>query len=90
MTVHRKSNWYVYLLAFGITAAFVIMAIFAFKWYLFPENTEDVGINKNGELTDDFHPTDDYNFNLVQCFPTVQQTLPICLCWYRTMRLTAD
>lgn len=65
MTVHRKSNWYVYLLAFGITAAFVIMAIFAFKWYLFPENTEDVGINKNGELTDDFHPTDDYNFNLV-------------------------
>lgn len=65
MTVHRKSNWYVYLLAFGITAAFVIMAIFAFKWYLFPDNTQEVGAGNNGELTDDFHPTDEYNFNIV-------------------------
>lgn len=65
MTVHRKSNWYIYLLAFGITAAFVIMAIMAFKWYLFPDNTQEVNAGNNGELTDDFHPTDDYNFNVI-------------------------
>ncbi|MBD5129940.1 MAG: hypothetical protein HDT43_08455 [Ruminococcaceae bacterium] len=65
MTVHRKSNWYVYLLAFGITTAFVVMAIFAFKWYLFPENTEDVNANKNGEYNENFHPTDEYNFKIV-------------------------
>lgn len=65
MTVHRKSNWYIYLLAFGITAVFVIMAIMAFRWYLFPENTDQVDLNKNGELTKDFKPTAEYNFNLV-------------------------
>lgn len=65
MTVHRKSNWYIYLLAFGITAVFVVMAIMAFRWYLFPENTDQVDLNKNGELTKDFKPTAEYNFNLV-------------------------
>lgn len=65
MTVHRRSNWYIYLLAFGITAVFVVMAIVAFRWYLFPENTDQVDINKNGELRKDFKPTAEYNFNLV-------------------------
>lgn len=65
MTVHRKSNWYIYLLAFGIAAVFAVMAIIAFKWYLFPENTEQVDLNKNGELTEDFKPTAEYNFNIV-------------------------
>lgn len=65
MTVHRKSNWYVYLLAFGITAAFVVMAIFAFKWYLFPDNTEEVGANKTVEYGENFRPTAEYNFNLI-------------------------
>ena len=65
MTVHRKSNWYIYLMAFGITAVFVVMAIMAFRWYLFPENTEQVDVNKNGEPTKDFKPTAEYNFNLV-------------------------
>lgn len=65
MTVHRKSNWYIYLLAFGITAVFVVMAIMAFRWYLFPENTDQVDLNKNGELTKDFKPTAEYNFNLI-------------------------
>lgn len=64
MTVHRKSNWYVYLLAFGITAAFVVMAIFAFKWYLFPENTQEVGANTNTD-PDVFRPTDQHNFNII-------------------------
>lgn len=65
MTVHRKSNWYIYLLAFGITAVFVVMAIMAFRWYLFPENTQQVDLNKNGELNENFKPTSEYNFNLV-------------------------
>ncbi|MCM1164949.1 MAG: LCP family protein [Lachnospiraceae bacterium] len=65
MTVHRKSNWYVYLLAFGITAVFVVMAIMAFKWYLFPDNTQEVGAGNNGELTEDFRPTSEHNFNVM-------------------------
>ncbi len=65
MTVHRRSNWYIYLLAFGITAVFVVMAIMAFKWYLFPENTDEVDLNKNGELTKDFKPTSEYDFNII-------------------------
>lgn len=65
MTVRRKSNWYVYLIAFGITLAFVVVAVFAFKWYLFPEDTQPVDNNKTGELTDDFRPTAEHNFNML-------------------------
>ena len=66
MYVRRKSNWYIYFIAFGITMAFVIMAIFAFKWFLFPEDTQSTGINKvTGELTDDFIPTAAHSFNLL-------------------------
>lgn len=66
MYVRRKSNWYIYFIAFGITMAFVIMAIFAFKWYLFPEDTQSTGNNKvTGELTDDFKPTAEHSFNLL-------------------------
>lgn len=66
MAVHRRSNWYVYFIAFGITLTFVLVAIFAFKWYLFPENTQTLaGVNSTGELTDDFKPTAEHNFNLI-------------------------
>lgn len=66
MYVRRKSNWYIYFIAFGITLAFVIVAIFAFKWYLFPSNTQSTGIDKvTGELTDDFIPTAEHSFNLL-------------------------
>lgn len=66
MYVRRKSNWYIYFIAFGITMAFVIMAIVAFKWYLFPEDTQSTGNNKaTGELTDDFRPTAEHSFNLL-------------------------
>lgn len=63
MTVRRKSNWYIYLIAFAIALAFAVAAIIAFKWYLFPEDTSPVGLDKNGELTDDFRPTKEHNFN---------------------------
>lgn len=62
MSIKRKSNWYIYFIAFGITIAFVVVAIFAFRWYLFPEKTESVGVTENGELADDFKPTTAQNF----------------------------
>lgn len=66
MYVRRKSNWYIYFIAFGITLAFVIAAIFVFRWYLFPSDTQDTGINDaTGELTDDFVPTPEHNFRLL-------------------------
>ncbi len=63
MAVHRKSNWYIYLISFTIALAFAVAAILAFQWYLFPEETTPTGVNKNGELTDDFRPTKEHNFN---------------------------
>ncbi len=66
MYVRRKSNWYIYFLSFVITAAFVIVAIFVFRWYLFPTDTQETGIDKvTGELTDDFKPTAEHSFNLL-------------------------
>lgn len=66
MYVRRKSNWYIYFIAFGITLAFVIAAIFVFRWYLFPADTQNTGINnETGELTDDFVPTPEHNFRLL-------------------------
>lgn len=66
MYVRRKSNWYIYFIAFGITLAFVIAAIFVFRWYLFPSDTKNTGINDaNGELTDDFVPTPEHSFRLL-------------------------
>ena len=65
MAVRRKSNWYIYLLAFVITTAFVIMVIFTFRWYLFPERTKEVGLNSAGELSESFTPTAEHNFNIL-------------------------
>lgn len=76
MTVRRKSNWYIYLLAFAITAVFVVMAIVAFKWYLFPDNTQQVNGSDNGELTDDFRPTKEHNFNLIAMLSDDESDLP--------------
>lgn len=63
MAVRRKSNWYIYLIAFVIALAFAIATIFAFQWYLFPEETDYVGLDHNGELTADFKPSAKDNFN---------------------------
>ncbi len=62
MAVHRKSNWYIYFIAFGIAMAFAIMVIFTFRWYLFPEKSEEVGINSAGELSDSFKPLPEHSF----------------------------
>lgn len=55
MAVRRKSNWYIYLIAFGITLAMIIMAIVSFRDFLFPESQE-TGLTVDGELSDDFVP----------------------------------
>lgn len=66
MYVRRKSNWYIYFIAFGITLVLVIAAIIMFRWYLFPSDTQDTGLDKvTGELTDDFKPTAEHSFRLV-------------------------
>ncbi len=62
MAVRRKSNWYIYFIAFGIALAFAITAIFTFRWYLFPEESRPVDVDMSGNPTDDFRPTSDYNF----------------------------
>lgn len=76
MAVRRKSNWYVYLIAFAIAFAFALAAIAAFQWYLFPEETESVGLDKNGELTDNFRATTEYNFNGVMMLSDGDADIP--------------
>lgn len=66
MYVRRKSNWYIYFIAFGITVVFVLVAILAFRWYLFPTKTQDTGLDKDtGELADNFKPTAEHSFNIL-------------------------
>lgn len=77
MYVRRKSNWYIYFIAFGITALFVVVAIFAFKWYLFPSNTQNTGVNKaTGETTDDFTPTAEHSFRLLTMLSEGENDIP--------------
>ncbi|MCH5204483.1 MAG: LCP family protein [Oscillospiraceae bacterium] len=63
MSVKRKSNWYIYFTAFGVTLAFVLVAIIAFKWYLFPDEKTQTGVNSNGEIVQNYRPTEKDNFN---------------------------
>ena len=76
MSVKRKSNWYIYLIAFGITLAFVLVAIFAFKWYLFPDKKEPVGVESNGELAENYKPTANDNFNVMFMVSQGNKTTP--------------
>ena len=62
MSVKRKSNWYIYFIAFGITIAFVVVAILAFRWYLFPDRTESVAASGGNSAEIDFKPTSAHNF----------------------------
>lgn len=67
MAVKRKSNWYIYLIAFGIAMAFVIGVIFTFSWYLFPEDDKptSAGLTSNGELDDNFKADHSYDFTVL-------------------------
>lgn len=77
MYVRRKSNWYIYFIAFGITALFVIVAIFAFKWYLFPTNTQNTGVNKaTGLANEDFEPTAEHSFRILTMVSDGENDIP--------------
>lgn len=77
MYVRRKSNWYIYFIAFGITALFVVVAIFAFKWYLFPSNTQNTGVNNaTGLANDDFEPTAEHSFRLLTMVSEGENDIP--------------
>lgn len=77
MYVRRKSNWYIYFIAFGITAVFVVVAIFAFKWYLFPSNTQNTGVNRTtGEPEDNFTPTAEHSFRLLTMVSEGENDIP--------------
>ncbi len=65
MSVRRKSNWYIYFIAFGIALAFAIVAIFAFKWYLFPEDSKTAGLNTSNGVDENFKPTAEDSFNIL-------------------------
>lgn len=76
MSVRRKSNWYIYFIAFGITMAFVIMAIITFKDFLFSEPSEPVGITQAGTLAEDFKPTEEHSFNIMTMLSEREQDSP--------------
>lgn len=77
MYVRRKSNWYIYFIAFGITALFVFVAILAFKWYLFPSNTQNTGLNNaTGRVEDDFQPTAEHSFRLLTMVSEGENDIP--------------
>ncbi|MBE6902290.1 MAG: LytR family transcriptional regulator [Ruminococcaceae bacterium] len=66
MAVKRKSNWYIYFIAFGITMAFAIGIILTFQDFLFPEDRQvATGLTPTGELSDDFRPDASHNFTLL-------------------------
>lgn len=65
MAVRRKSNWYIYFIAFGITLAFAAMVVFAFRWYLFPSEPQNAGLDESGGLAEDFVPDSSFNFSVM-------------------------
>lgn len=75
MAVRRKSNWYIYLIAFGITLAMIIMAILSFRGFLFPEARE-TGLTDSGELSDNFVPDSSMNLSVMTMISDGAEDLP--------------
>ena len=66
MAVKRKSNWYIYFIAFGIALAFALGVVFTFRDFLFRETTQvSTGLTSTGELSDDFKPDDSHSFTIM-------------------------
>ena len=87
MAVRRKSNWYIYLIAFCITLAMIIMAIFSFRDFLFPKSQE-TGLSTDGTLSDDFVPDHSMDLSVMTMISdgsadmpslTMQSTTACCL-----------
>ncbi len=75
MAVHRKSNWYIYLIAFGITLAMIVMAIISLKDFIFPESKE-TGLNTNGTLAEDFVPDSGMNMAVLTMISDSDSEMP--------------
>ncbi len=76
MTVRRKSNWYIYLIAFAIALVFAVMVIVTFRWFLFPNGTIPTGLTSAGELSDSFTPSEDYNLNMLVMLSEEENGIP--------------
>ena len=77
MAVKRKSNWYIYFIAFGITMAFAIGIILTFQDFLFPEDREvSTGLTATGELADDFRPDASHSFTLLSMIADDAGSMP--------------
>ncbi len=76
MAVRRKSNWYIYFIAFGIALAFAIGVIFTFRDFLFPEVQETTGLTGTGELSDDFTPDASHNFTILTMLSDTEDGIP--------------
>lgn len=76
MAVRRKSNWYIYFIAFGLALAFAGGIIFSFRWYLFPEIKESTGLTADGELDANFKPDESHNFTLLTMLSDGESDIP--------------
>lgn len=75
MAVRRRSNWYIYFIAFGITLAMIIMAIVSFRGFLFPESQE-TGLTVDGELSEDFVPESGMNMAVMTMISDGKNDMP--------------
>ncbi len=75
MAVRRKSNWYIYFIAFGITLAMIIMAIVSFRDFIFPKSAE-TGLTADGELTSDFVPDSGMNLSVMTMISDGENDMP--------------
>lgn len=75
MAVRRKSNWYIYFIAFGITLAMIVMVVFLLKDIIFPQSKE-TGLTTNGTLSDDFVPDSGMNLAVVTMISDGDSDMP--------------
>lgn len=75
MAVRRKSNWYIYLIAFGITLAMIIMAVISLKDFIFPDN-QQTGLSADGTLSEDFVPDSSMNLSVLTMISDSDSDMP--------------
>ncbi len=76
MAVRRKSNWYIYFIAFAIALAFALGVVFIFRDFLFPETKPTTGLTSSGELSDDFTPDATHNFTVLTMLADTENGIP--------------
>lgn len=77
MAVKRKSNWYIYFIAFAVALAFALGVVFTFRGYLFPEEKDvPTGLTSTGELSDDFRPDPSHSFSVMTMLSDSADEMP--------------